>query len=77
MVLRSKNQMFPEGGETFWAARGCAFLFFRPPLAVLVKDKKNLDIIRLHTTHRVVFFYGRLGTIQDYLSCVQLGRSFK
>jgi hypothetical protein len=28
LVLRSKNQMFSEGGETFGAAVGCAFLDF-------------------------------------------------
>ena len=26
--------MFSEGGEISWAANGCAFLVFRPPLAV-------------------------------------------
>ena len=31
-----------RGGETFWAAIGCAFLVFRPPLAVF-------DIIQMHT----------------------------
>jgi len=28
LVLRSKSQMFSEGGEISWAAGGCACLFF-------------------------------------------------